>query len=334
MGLLVDGKWVDQWYDTKNTDGRFERSHSQFRDWVTPDGEPSPGRARGFRAEPGRYHLYVSLACPWAHRTLIYRKLKGLENLIDVSVVSWLMLENGWTFDKALGSTGDKLDGFEFMHQRYTADTADYTGRVTVPVLWDKKLKRIVSNESAEIIRMFNSAFDGLTGNDLDFYPAPLRGEIDALNERIYPAVNNGVYRAGFATSQQAYEEAFDELFAELDRLEQLLGANRYLTGEYLIEADIRLFTTLIRFDAVYYGHFKCNLRRIADYPNLSNWLREIYQWPGIAETVDFTHIKHHYYGSHKTINPTGIVPKGPEQDFTAPHDRERLSGKGVWRKA
>jgi putative glutathione S-transferase len=254
--------------------------------------------------------------------------------LIDVSVVSYLMLENGWTFDKSHGSTGDKLDHFDFMHQRYTADTADYTGRVTVPVLWDKQQKRIVNNESAEIIRMFNGAFDELTGNDLDFYPAPLRGEIDALNERIYPAVNNGVYRAGFATSQTAYEEAFDELFTELDRLEQLLSANRYLTGEYLTEADIRLFTTLIRFDAVYYGHFKCNLRRIADYPNLSNWLREIYQWPGIAETVDFEHIKNHYYGSHKTINPTGIVPKGPAQGFTAAHDRERLSGKGVWRRA
>jgi putative glutathione S-transferase len=275
----------------------------------------------------------VSLACPWAHRTLILRKLKGLESLIDVSVVSWLMLENGWTFDKNLGSTGDKLDHFNFMHQRYTADTADYTGRVTVPVLWDKHLGRIVNNESAEIIRMFNSAFDELTGNDLDFYPAPLRTEIDALNERIYPAVNNGVYRAGFATSQQAYEEAFDELFGELDRLEQLLGANRYLTGEYLTEADIRLFTTMIRFDAVYFGHFKCNLRRIADYPNLSNWLREIYQWPGIAETVDFTHIKNHYYGSHKTINPTGIVPKGPAQDFTVAHDRARLGGKGGWRR-
>jgi len=248
-----------------------------------------------------------------------------------VSVVSWLMLENGWTFDKAHGSSGDALDGFDFMHQRYTADTADYTGRVTVPVLWDKKLKCIVSNESAEIIRMFNSAFDDLTGNDLDFYPAPLRGEIDALNERIYPAVNNGVYRAGFATSQKAYEEAFDDVFAELDHLEQVLDANRYLTGEYLTEADVRLFTTLIRFDAVYHGHFKCNLRRISDYPNLSNWLREMYQWPGVAETVDFQHIKNHYYGSHKTINPTGVVPKGPEQDFTVAHDRNRLGGKGVW---
>ncbi len=271
---------------------------------------------------------------PGPHRTLILRKLKGLESLIDVSVVSWLMLESGWTFDKAFGSSGDTLDHFDFMHQRYTADTPHYTGRVTVPVLWDNQQKRIVSNESAEIIRMFNSAFDGLTGNGLDFYPQPLRAEIDELNARIYPAVNNGVYRAGFATSQTAYEAAFDELFSELDWLESRLGEKRYLTGEYLTEADIRLFTTLIRFDAVYYGHFKCNLRRIADYPNLSNWLRELYQWPGIAETVDFEHIKNHYYASHRTINPTGVVPKGPAQDFTTPHDRARLSGKGVWRKA
>ena len=333
MGLLVDGRWQDKWYESSK-DGAFQREQAQRRNWVTTDGKPGLTGVGGFAAEAGRYHLYVSLACPWAHRTLILRKLKGLDSLIDVSVVSWLMLENGWTFDQSLGSTGDKLDHLDFMHQRYTTDTAHYTGRVTVPVLWDKQQNRIVNNESAEIIRMFNSAFDDLTGNDLDFYPQPLRAEIDALNERIYPAVNNGVYRAGFATSQQAYEEAFDGLFEELDRLDQLLGANRYLTGEYLTEADIRLFTTLIRFDAVYYGHFKCNLRRIADYPNLSNWLREIYQWPGIAETVDFTHIKNHYYGSHKTINPTGVVPKGPEQDFTAPHDRARLNGKGVWRRA
>ena len=332
MGLLVEGRWQDKWYESSK-DGAFQREQAQRRNWVTADGQPGLSGVGGFAAEAGRYHLYVSLACPWAHRTLIMRKLKGLESLIDVSVVSYLMLENGWTFDKAHGSTGDTLDHFDFMHQRYTADTANYTGRVTVPVLWDKQQKRIVNNESAEIIRMFNGAFDELTGNDLDFYPQPLRGEIDALNERIYPAVNNGVYRAGFATSQQAYEQAFDELFAELDHLEQVLDANRYLTGEYLTEADIRLFTTLIRFDAVYYGHFKCNLRRIADYPNLSIWLREMYQWPGIAETVDFTHIKHHYYGSHKTINPTGVVPKGPEQDFTAAHDRARLAGKGVWLK-
>jgi len=262
---------------------------------------------------------------------LILRKLKGLESLIDVSVVSWLMLENGWTFDKAHGSSGDRLDDFTYMHQRYTADSANYTGRVTVPVLWDRKLKRIVSNESAEIIRMFNSAFNELTGNQLDFYPEAQRSTIDALNARIYPAVNNGVYRAGFATSQKAYEAAFDDVFAELDHLEQHLGKHRYLAGEYLTEVDVRLFTTAIRFDAVYSSHFKCNLRRIADYPNLSNWLRELYQWPGIAETVDYAHIKGHYYASHRTINPTGIVPKGPLQTFEAEHDRERLSGKGIW---
>ncbi|KAA6165977.1 MULTISPECIES: glutathione S-transferase family protein [Pseudomonas] len=330
MGLLIKGHWHDQWYES-SADGAFQREQAQRRNWVTADGQPGPSGEGGFKAEAGRYHLYVSLACPWAHRTLILRKLKGLESLIDVSVVSWLMLENGWTFDKALGSSGDTLDGFDFMHQRYTADTADYTGRVTVPVLWDKQLNRIVSNESAEIIRMFNSAFNELTGNTLDFYPEALRPSIDTLNERIYPAVNNGVYRAGFATSQPAYESAFDDVFAELDYLEQHLGDHRYLAGEYLTEADVRLFTTLIRFDAVYYSHFKCNLRRIADYSNLSNWLRELYQWPGVAETVDFEHIKGHYYASHRTINPTGIVPKGPLQAFDAKHDRGRLSGKGVW---
>ncbi|NVZ15455.1 MULTISPECIES: glutathione S-transferase family protein [unclassified Pseudomonas] len=329
MGLLIEGRWHDQWYES-SADGAFQREQAQRRNWVTADGEPGPTGEGGFAAEAGRYHLYVSLACPWAHRTLILRKLKGLESLIDVSVVSWLMLENGWTFDKAHGSSGDKLDDFTFMHQRYTADTASYTGRVTVPVLWDKKRKRIVSNESAEIIRMFNSAFNELTGNQLDFYPEAQRSTIDALNDRIYPAVNNGVYRAGFATSQKAYEAAFDDVFAELDHLEQHLGEHRYLAGEYLTEADIRLFTTAIRFDAVYYSHFKCNLRRIADYPNLSNWLRELYQWPGIAETVDFAHIKGHYYASHRTINPTGIVPKGPLQTFEAEHDRARLSGKGI----
>ncbi|MNQ86839.1 Glutathionyl-hydroquinone reductase YqjG [compost metagenome] len=250
-----------------------------------------------------------------------------------MSVVSWLMREHGWTFDKQTGSSGDALDHFNFLHQRYTRDDPHYTGRVTVPLLWDKKQQRIVNNESAEIIRMFNSAFDGLTGNRLDFYPEALRGQIDALNERIYPAVNNGVYRAGFATSQNAYEQAFDELFAELDHLEQLLGNNRYLAGEHLTEADWRLFTTMIRFDAVYFGHFKCNLRRIADYPNLCNWLRELYQWPGVAESVNFTHIQHHYYASHQTINPTGIVPKGPAHDFNAAHDRERLPGRGIWQR-
>jgi putative glutathione S-transferase len=333
MGLLVEGRWQDQWYESSK-DGAFQREQAKRRNWVTADGRPGPSGEGGFKAEAGRYHLYVSLACPWAHRTLIVRKLKGLESLIDVSVVSWLMRENGWTFDKQTGSTGDALDGHTFMYQRYLADTPDYTGRVTVPVLWDKKLKRIVSNESSEIIRMFNSAFDELTGNRLDLYPEALRPEINRLNDRIYPAVNNGVYRAGFATSQGAYEEAFDEVFAELDALEKLLGEKRYLSGEYLTEADVRLFTTLIRFDAVYHGHFKCNLRRIADYPNLSNWLREMYQLPGVASTVDFVHIKHHYYASHATINPTGVVPKGPEQDFSGAHDRAHLSGKGILNNA
>jgi putative glutathione S-transferase len=333
MGLLVEGRWQDQWYESSK-DGAFQREQAKRRNWVTADGRPGPSGEGGFKAEAGRYHLYVSLACPWAHRTLIVRKLKGLESLIDVSVVSWLMRENGWTFDKQTGSSGDPLDGHTFMYQRYLADTPDYTGRVTVPVLWDKKLQRIVSNESSEIIRMFNSAFDHLTGNHLDLYPEPLRPAINELNDRIYPAVNNGVYRAGFATSQSAYEEAFDEVFAELDALEKLLGEKRYLAGEYLTEADVRLFTTLIRFDAVYHGHFKCNLRRIADYPNLSNWLREMYQLPGVADTVDFVHIKHHYYASHATINPTGVVPKGPEQDFSGEHDRERLSGKGILQNA
>ncbi|QBF26222.1 glutathione S-transferase family protein [Pseudomonas tructae] len=320
MGLLIDGRWHDQWY-ASSKDGAFQRESAQRRNALPA-------------AEPGRYHLYVSLACPWAHRTLIFRTLKGLEQLIDVSVVSWLMGEHGWTFDPGNGSSGDKLDHLHFLHQRYTRDDPHYSGRVTVPVLWDKQEQRIVNNESAEIIRIFNSAFDGLTGNRLDLYPGPLRKQIDALNERIYPAINNGVYRAGFATSQAAYEQAFDEVFAELDHLERLLGTQRYLAGEYLTEADWRLFTTLIRFDAVYHGHFKCNLRRIADYPHLSSWLRELYQWPGIAETVNFEHIQKHYYMSHKTINPNGIVPKGPLQDFALGHDRERLAGRGIWRKA
>lgn len=329
MGLLIDGQWHDRWYASR--DGKFEREQAKRRHWVTPDGAPGPDGQGGFKAEAGRYHLYVSLACPWAHRTLIYRKLKGLEPLIDVSVVSWLMAEHGWTFDKSTGSSGDGLDDLDYLHQRYSRDDPKYSGRVTVPVLWDREHQCIVNNESAEIIRIFNDAFDELTGSTLDFYPEALHGEIDALNARIYPAINNGVYRAGFATTQDAYEEAFDELFRELDWLERRLGKQRYLTGEYLTEADWRLFTTIIRFDAVYHGHFKCNLRRIEDYPNLSNWLRELYQWPGIAETVDFTHIKNHYYASHRQINANGIVPQGPLLGLDRPHDRERLPGRGIW---
>lgn len=324
MGLLIDGRWHDQWYESSK-DGAFQREAAKHRNWVTADGAPGPSGEGGFPAQAGRYHLYVSLACPWAHRTLIMRRLKGLEGLIDVSVVAWLMGENGWTFDQSQGSTGDALGQLQFLHQLYTRETPDFTGRVTVPVLWDIERQRIVSNESSEIIRMFNSAFDGLTGNTLDFYPEALRGQIDALNDAIYPAVNNGVYRAGFATQQHAYEQAFDEVFAELDKLEALLAEQRYLAGSRLTEADIRLFTTIVRFDAVYHGHFKCNLRRIVDYPNLSNWSREIYQWPGVAETVNFEHIKHHYYLSHKTINPNGLVPKGPRLNFNAAHDRGRL---------
>jgi glutathionyl-hydroquinone reductase len=325
MGLLVDGTWQDSWYDTKKSGGRFERSKSQFRDWVTPDGAPAEGRERGFKAEPGRYHLYVSLACPWAHRTLIFRKLKKLEDVISVSVVHHFMGEHGWTFLAEDGATGDDLYGFDYLHQIYTKADPNYSGRVTVPVLWDKQTETIVSNESAEIIRMFNEAFDEWGDASLDFYPKALRSEIDAVNDRVYDAVNNGVYKSGFATTQDAYEEAFDALFSELDSLENRLSRQRYLAGDRLTEADWRLFTTLVRFDAVYVGHFKCNLRRIADYPNLSNYLRELYQVPGVAETVDMLHIKHHYYGSHETINPTRIVPKGPALDFDAAHDRDRF---------
>ncbi|MDG9784697.1 glutathione S-transferase family protein [Metapseudomonas otitidis] len=333
MGLLVDGTWHDTWYDTSG-DGRFKREEARRRNWVTRDGEPGPSGTGGFKAEAGRYHLYVSLACPWAHRTLIVRRLKGLESLIGVSVVGWLMRENGWTFDRARGSTGDALHDLCFLHQLYTREDPTYSGRVTVPVLWDRQQGRIVSNESSEIIRMFNSAFDALTGNTLDLYPAPLRADIDAWNERIYPAVNNGVYRAGFATTQAAYEEAVVRLFGELDTLEARLAESRYLAGQHLTEADWRLFTTLVRFDAVYHGHFKCNLKRLADYPNLSGWLRELYQWPGIAETVDLTHIKGHYYASHQTINPTGIIPLGPELDLLRAHDRDHLPGHGIAQSA
>ncbi|MDF1586588.1 glutathione S-transferase family protein [Marinimicrococcus flavescens] len=324
MGLLVDGRWQDRWYDTGSTGGRFERKASSFRNWITPDGSAGPSGEGGFPAEPGRYHLYVSLACPWAHRTLIFRRLKGLEAMIGVLVVHWHMGGQGWTFEEAPGATGDRLHGKRFLHEIYTTADPAYTGRVTVPALWDEKRKTIVSNESSEIIRMLNGAFDGVGATEGDYYPEALRPEIDRLNERIYATVNNGVYRAGFATTQEAYEEAVRELFASLDWLETILARQRYLAGRTITEADWRLFTTLVRFDAVYHGHFKCNLRRIADYPALQGWLRELYQRPGIADTVDFDHIKRHYYGSHTTINPTGIVPLGPDLDLTAPHGRDR----------
>jgi putative glutathione S-transferase len=322
MGLLVDGKWQDSWYDTDKSGGRFERSQSQFRNWVTRDGSPGPHGEGGFQAAPGRYHLYVSLACPWAHRTLIFRRLKGLESLIDVSVVNWLMRDQGWTFDPGPGVIADPVHHAKRLYEVYLNADPRYSGRVTVPVLWDRERNTVVSNESADIIRMFNSAFDAVGAADGDFYPAPLREQIDALNTRIYDTVNNGVYKAGFATTQAAYEEAVVPLFETLDWLEARLDEHRYLCGEVLTEADWRLFTTLVRFDAVYVGHFKCNLRRIADYRHLSGFLRELYQMPGIADTVNFQHIKGHYYQSHGTINPTGIVPLGPVLDLQVPHGR------------
>ena len=329
MGMLVDGKWQDVWYDTKATKGHFKRSESQFRNFVTADGSAGPTGHAGFKAEANRYHLYVSLACPWAHRTLIFRKLKKLEGLISVSVVDYLMLENGWEFktrdDDHGAATGDTLFGSDYLYQVYLKADPAYSGRVTVPVLWDKQQNTIVSNESAEIIRMMNSAFDGLTGSTLDLYPADIRTEIDALNAVIYDTVNNGVYKAGFATTQEAYEGAVKALFETLDRLDERLASGRYLFGDRLTEADWRLFTTLLRFDPVYVGHFKCNIRRIADYRNLSGYLRDLYQHAGVAETCNLTHIKGHYYRSHKTINPTGIVPVGPALDLDAPHGRERL---------
>lgn len=325
MGLLVDGVWHDKWYDTKKSGGRFERSASQFRNWITRDGAPGPDGQTGFPAEPGRYHLYVSLACPWAHRTLILRKLKKLEDVISVSVVHHFMGKNGWTFLAEDGATGDELHGLQYLHQLYTRADPSYSGRVTVPVLWDRKTETIVSNESAEIVRMLNEAFDAWGDAGPDLYPQALRGEIDAINALVYPAINNGVYRTGFATTQEAYEEAYGELFDALDTVEARLDAQRYLVGERLTEADWRLFTTLVRFDPVYYGHFKCNRQRIADFPNLSNYLRELYQVPGVAETVNMHHIKAHYYGSHETVNPTRIVPLGPALDYDAPHDRDRF---------
>lgn len=329
MGLLVEGKWQDKWYDTGKTGGRFVRQDAAFRNWVTSDGSAGPTGEEGFKAEVGRYHLYVSLACPWAHRTLIFRKLKRLEDKISITIVDPLMLEEGWTITGNFpGTLPDTVNGKTRLHEIYSLAKPDYTGRVTVPVLWDKTRSTIVSNESADIIRMLNSAFNRLDGVNatLDFYPEKLRPEIDRINKVVYDGINNGVYKAGFATTQAAYEDAVTALFDELDSVEARLASQRYLAGERLTEADWRLFTTLVRFDAVYHGHFKCNLRRIADYPSLWNYTRELYQVPGIADTVNLDHIKHHYYASHRTINPTGIVPLGPIIDFTAPHDRALMS--------
>ena len=325
MGLLQDGQWVDQWYDTKSAGGRFMRTTPQFRNWVTADGSAGPSGDAGFKAEADRYHLYVSLACPWAHRTLIFRALKGLEAMISVSVVHWYMADKGWTFQAGDGVVADPVNNAEYMYQIYTAAKSDYSGRVTVPVLWDKHSNTIVSNESPEIIRMFNSAFDDIGAQAGDYYPVALRSEIDSLNERIYNTVNNGVYKCGFATTQEAYEEALVPLFETLDWLDERLSSQRYLTGNTITEADWRLFTTLVRFDPVYVGHFKCNVKRIADYNNLSEYVRDLYQQPGIAATVNMQHIKHHYYGSHETINPSRVVPMGPELDFNEVHSRSRF---------
>ena len=327
MGLLVDGEWRDQWYDTKATGGRFKRDTSRFRNWITGEGRAGPSGASGFQAEAGRYHLYVSYACPWAHRTLIFRKLKGLEDMIPVSVVHWYMAENGWTFAEGDGVVADPIHDADYMYQVYQAADSSYTGRVTVPVLWDRNKNTIVSNESADIIRMFNSAFDGIGATEGDYYPEDLREEIDEINARVYTTVNNGVYKAGFATTQEAYEEAVEPLFESLDWLDGRLSTQRYLLGDRITEADWRLFTTLLRFDPVYVGHFKCNRRRIVDYPNLWPYVRDLYQVPGVAETVHMDHIKAHYYGSHETINPTRIVPVGPDIDFSEPHGRDKLSG-------
>ena len=323
MGLLIDGVWQLDGQRTK--DGHFIRPTPRYRNWVTPDGSPGPSGEGGFAAESGRYHLYVSLACPWAHRTIIFRKLKALENVISMSVVSPDMLQDGWTFNKEEGSTGDAVNGKSKLSEIYLLADPKYSGRVSVPVLWDKKRRTIVNNESPEIIRMLNSAFDAFTNVHTDYYPKELRAEIDRLNELIYPNINNGVYRTGFATAQAAYEQAFRNVFDALDEIEQTLSTKRYLTGATITEADWRLFPTLIRFDAVYYSHFKCNWRHIYEFPNLSGYVRDLYQQPGVAETVSLAQIKRHYYHSQKQVNPTGIVPVGPQLDFSAPHNRARL---------
>ncbi|MBF9031264.1 glutathione S-transferase family protein [Rhodobacterales bacterium HKCCE3408] len=326
MGKLVDGQWITDSVTGSSKDGKFHRPDTTFRDWITADGSAGPSGEGGFEAESGRYHLYVAYACPWANRTLVFRALKGLEEHIDVSVAHPDMLENGWSFDTDFpGATGDPLLGANYMRDIYLAADPNVSARATVPILWDKKRETIVSNESAEIIRMFNSAFDAITGNRLDFYPEPLRDRIDEINARVYDTVNNGVYKAGFARSQKAYEDAATAVFESLDWLEGILADNRYLTGAQVTEADWRLFTTLARFDLVYNTHFKCNRARLIDYPNLWAYTRELYQWPGVADTVHFNHITRHYYYSHESINPHRIIPIGPEIDWWAPHGREAL---------
>ncbi|MGF1461669.1 MAG: glutathione S-transferase family protein [Maricaulaceae bacterium] len=322
MGLLVDGVWRDQWYDTGSTGGRFKRQDAKFRNWVTADGSAGPTGEAGFKAEPGRYHLYVAYACPWAHRTLIYRALKGLVSMIDVSVFHWFMGENGWTFQDGPGVVPDPLNGASYAYDLYVAANPTYSGRATVPILWDKAQGTIVSNESADLIRMFNTAFDGVGAAPGDYYPEPLRAEIDTVNERVYHTLNNGVYKCGFATTQAAYDEAVEPLFETLDWLEARLAKTRYVCGDQVSEADWRLFPTLFRFDLVYNCHFKCTRARISDYPNLWGYTRELYQWPGVKETTNIAHVRNHYYQSHETVNPHRIVPLMPKIDFDAPHGR------------
>ena len=319
MGLLINGEWHDQWYDTETSGGRFEREASQFRHWVSAE------RGARFQAERDRYHLYVSLACPWSCRGLLVRNLKGLQDTLGLSVAHWHMGARGWTFDGGPGCTGDRLYGLETVADLYVKAKPDYSGRATLPVLWDREGETIVSNESADIMRMLNSQFDLWGDGSVDFYPEPLRADIDVLNRTIYERVNNGVYKAGFATNQEAYEEAYDALFATLTELDARLANQRYLAGSRITEADWRLFVTLVRFDPVYYGHFKCNQRALRQFPALWAYMLDLYQTRDVAETVNLYHIKHHYYTSHKTINPTGIVPKGPQLDLGAPHGRERL---------
>ncbi|EPJ52753.1 MAG: glutathione S-transferase-like protein [Osedax symbiont Rs2] len=326
MGLLIEGQWSRTGLISASNTGKFVRQQSQFRNWLTVDGSPGATGVGGFKAEPDRYHLYVSLACPWAHRTLILRALKGLEQMISVSVVNALMDDDGWSFKPGLGVIEDNVNGVSRVHQLYTLAQGDYCGRASVPILWDKQQQTIVSNESADIIRMFNSAFDQVGATAADYYPQLLRSEIDAVNAMVYSSINNGVYKTGFATTQFAYTEAVTELFDALDSLEQRLTGQRYLTGGQVTEADWRLFTSLIRFDAVYVGHFKCNLKRIVDYPALSNYLRDLYQMPAIAATVDMPQIKAHYYASHTNINPTAIIPVGPQLNLMLPHNRANLS--------
>jgi len=323
MGMLINGELANSWLDKEIEEGEFKRMESFFRNWITADGKAGPTGNTGFMAEADRYHLYVSEACPWAHRTVIFRKLKKLENIIGISYVEADMLDDGWTFSTS-GKYQDDLYEFRYAYELYQKADSNFTGQITVPILWDKKTKTIVNNESSEIIRMLNTAFNAFTDNKTNYYPEELQKQINTINQPIYDNINNGVYRCGFANTQEAYEKAFVRLFKQLDATEELLSTQRYLLGEQITEADWRLFTTLVRFDAVYVGHFKCNLKRISDYPNLSNYLRELYQIPGIAETVDINYIKRHYYYSHTSINPTQIIPKGPLIDFTAPHNRQR----------